>query len=133
MIDKPSRRHVLFAGSAAAAAGLSAPAFGQHDHNAHGDVLATEKKLGRAVSQATGDPIRFPDVRRAENGVLETTLRMAYGPTDVDGERAIAMTYDGSYPGPTLVARPGDTIRIRLINDLDDVTNLHTHGLHVSP
>lgn len=135
MIDKPSRRQVLFAGSAAAAAGLSAPAFGQHDHHGHGDgeVFATEKKLGRAVAQATGDDIRFPEVRRSENGVLETTLRLAYGPTDIDGEKAVAMTFEGSYPGPTLIAQPGDTIKIRLINDLDDVTNLHTHGLHVSP
>ncbi len=58
-------------------------------------------------------------------------------------------TYNGLSPGPTIVADPGDTIDVHLINDLpalhDDcvdnhnsfhglnTTNLHTHGLHVSP
>ncbi|MDE0208315.1 MAG: multicopper oxidase domain-containing protein, partial [Boseongicola sp.] len=58
-------------------------------------------------------------------------------------------TYNGHSPGPTIVADPGDTIDVYLINDLpalhDDcadnhnsfhglnTTNLHTHGLHVSP
>lgn len=42
------------------------------------------------------------------------------------------LTYDGHLPGPTLVVEPGDLLRVRLVNDLDDPTNLHTHGLHVS-
>ncbi len=36
-------------------------------------------------------------------------------------------------PGPTLRLRPGDTLRVELVNRLDRVTNLHVHGLHVSP
>lgn len=134
MIDKPNRRQVLFAGSAAVAVTVAGPALAQHAHHtAHRDVIAPERRIARAVSQATGAPIQFPEVRRAENGVLETTLRASYGPVTIDGETATAMTFDGSYPAPTLVARPGDTIRIKLINELQDVTNLHTHGLHVSP
>ncbi len=58
-------------------------------------------------------------------------------------------TYNGKSPGPTLTLEPGGTLDIELINDLpalhddctDDMnrfhglntTNLHTHGLHVSP
>ena len=46
----------------------------------------------------------------------------------------------GSSQGPLIVVDPGDTIKVRLINDLPedsasiyfDDTNLHTHGLHVS-
>ena len=49
--------------------------------------------------------------------------------------------YNGRSQGPLIVADPGDTIKIKLINDLPedkeytyyDDTNLHTHGLHVSP
>lgn len=60
-----------------------------------------------------------------------------------------AFTYNGKSPGPTFLMDPGDTLDIELVNDLaplhddctDDVnqfhglhtTNLHTHGLHVSP
>jgi FtsP/CotA-like multicopper oxidase with cupredoxin domain len=58
-------------------------------------------------------------------------------------------TYDGVVPGHTWELRGGDTLRIDLINDLPRLphenhmpmtrphewttTNLHTHGLHVSP
>ncbi|MBL6802540.1 MAG: multicopper oxidase domain-containing protein [Synechococcus sp. BS307-5m-G38] len=49
--------------------------------------------------------------------------------------------YNNSTQGPLLVADPGDTLKIKLINDLEvnetykyfGSTNLHTHGLHVSP
>ena len=49
--------------------------------------------------------------------------------------------YNDSTQGPLLVADPGDTLKIKLINDLEvnetykynGSTNLHTHGLHVSP
>ena len=74
-------------------------------------------------------------------GMTGLTLRVL----EVDGRP----TYNGLSPGPTIVADPGDTIDVHLINDLpvlhDDcpdnhnafhglnTTNLHTHGLHVSP
>ena len=49
--------------------------------------------------------------------------------------------YNGMIPGPLLVVDPGDTLKIRLVNDLENrsglelaaETNFHTHGLHVSP
>lgn len=131
MVNSISRRRLLTAGSALAAASVSTQALGQH--HGHHEVAAVEKKLGRSVAQVTGDELRFPEVRRSVNGVLETTLRLSYGPTDIDGQRATAMTFEGSYPGPTLMAQPGDTLRIKFINDLADASNLHTHGLHVSP
>ena len=43
------------------------------------------------------------------------------------------MRYNGSVPGPTLHLRPGDHLGIDLVNHLDQPTNLHTHGLQVSP
>ncbi len=50
-------------------------------------------------------------------------------------------SYNGLIPGPLLVVDPGDTLKIRLVNDLENRsglelaadTNFHTHGLHVSP
>ncbi|MBE9225383.1 multicopper oxidase domain-containing protein [Phormidium sp. LEGE 05292] len=41
--------------------------------------------------------------------------------------------YNGTIPGPFLITEPGDTLNLWLENNLDQVTNLHTHGLHVSP
>ncbi len=51
----------------------------------------------------------------------------------VGGRRVIAQVYNGSYLPPTLRVQPGDVIRLRLVNALDEATNLHTHGLAVSP
>ena len=58
-------------------------------------------------------------------------------------------TYEGAVPGPTLRLKPGDVLRIKLINDMPpnrdptpidhllphqfNTTNFHSHGLHVSP
>ena len=74
-----------------------------------------------------------PEALTSSNGLLEVTLRAE--PTDVawkDGTR-YAYTYNGTTPGPTLRLRPGDRLVVHLENHLDDDTNLHTHGLHVSP
>jgi len=43
------------------------------------------------------------------------------------------LSFNGTVPGPTLYLQPGDRLRIELVNRLHDPTNLHTHGLHVSP
>lgn len=41
--------------------------------------------------------------------------------------------YNGLIPGPFLITEPGDILKIKLENDLTQASNLHTHGLHVSP
>ena len=79
----------------------------------------------------------------------------------VAGGTAIMRVYEGTLPGPTLRIRPGDTLRVNLVNNLEALpaglpadspfmcaplsghasaehastcdTNLHTHGFHVSP
>ncbi len=88
--------------------------------------------------QPTLDPdaglaFREPEVMRSEGGVLQVTLRAAPGAHEVAGRRATTLGYNGGLPGPTLAVRAGDRLRVRLVNDLDEVTNLHVHGLHVSP
>lgn len=83
---------------------------------------------------ASAAPTWFePTVRTSENGMLRTQLRVADGDVAMGGGRVRGVTYEGTYPGPTLDVRPGDRIEVSLINDLDEPTNLHTHGWHVSP
>lgn len=88
-------------------------------------------------------------------------LVVDYASITVLGCPARLRTYNGRIVGPTIRARPGDTIHLRLINKLPapapgelpphpqqpapaghaghglpfsfNVTNLHTHGLHVAP
>lgn len=46
-------------------------------------------------------------------------------------------TYNGRVPAPTIKVCPGDRLTVRLVNALGEgaanATNLHVHGLHVSP
>ena len=86
----------------------------------------------------------------SSNGVLDTTLvfgvcRLALP----DGKWMTTRCYNGTVPGPHLRFSAGDTVRIRVVNALDaagntfntkmnefrypNTTNLHTHGLHISP
>lgn len=77
-------------------------------------------------------PLIEPPILASQTGVLEVDLRAASGVT-LAGRKTRALGYNGISPGPTLRVRPGDTLRVNLANDLADATNLHTHGLHVSP
>ncbi len=74
-----------------------------------------------------------PEVLQSENGLLRTELVVARAEVDLGGTTAQMLTYNGSVPGPTWHVRPGDRLEVRLINNLDEATNLHTHGLAVSP
>jgi suppressor of ftsI len=101
-----------------------------------------------------------PEVRASRDGLLDTTLTCRVQSVPIAGQTAIMNVYEGSAPGPTLRVRPGDTLRVNLVNMLDDLppglpanspflcppmimggveegtmcdTNLHVHGLHVSP
>jgi FtsP/CotA-like multicopper oxidase with cupredoxin domain len=96
-----------------------------------------------------GEPLFDPEVRRSVNGQLRTALRVSYTYKDIGGYRLYLRSYEGTIPGPTLRVRPGDVLRIRLINDLPpnrdpvpidialphhfNTTNFHFHGSHVSP
>jgi len=74
-----------------------------------------------------------PPVVTATGGVLRITLSAKRSMITVGGHRTMVETYNDRYVPSTLRVRPGDTIRIRLANALAEPTNLHTHGLTVSP
>ena len=99
-----------------------------------------------------GQGFANPDELVSQNGLLETTLSINYtsqSATSIAGCPVHLRVYNNKLIGPTLRAKPGDTLRITLDNmlplnpittthDLDtphdfNTTNLHTHGLHVSP
>ncbi len=49
------------------------------------------------------------------------------------GARPEWWLYNHSLPGPVIEAREGEVVRIAFANRLPEPTNLHFHGLHVSP
>lgn len=91
-----------------------------------------------------------PQVIRSVNGVLDTTLVHRFANNMVGATPVNLRSYNGQLTGPTLRIKRGDKLRILVDNqfpaDVDPVppanlnqphqlntTNLHTHGLHVSP
>jgi FtsP/CotA-like multicopper oxidase with cupredoxin domain len=74
-----------------------------------------------------------PATLTSTQGLLAVRLEAAEGPVRIAGRQATALSYNGGLPGPTLRLHPGDRLRVQLVNRLAAVTNLHVHGLHVSP
>lgn len=96
-------------------------------------LAATVLGLVSCSGGGSDDPFVEPPVIRSRGGVLETTFRVSVADTRVAGVPVSTRVYDGSYIPPTLVVDPGDTIRLRLENRIDELTNLHYHGMNVSP
>ena len=74
--------------------------------------------FGRA---AAAEELIEPEVRTSRDGLLDTTLTCRVMPVPVAGQTAIMSVYEGALPGPTLRIRPGDRLRINLVNKLDDL------------
>ncbi len=69
----------------------------------------------------------------SQDGLLEFSLTAQAHPQTLGGKRAQMLAYNAQVPGPVLETRAGDTVRLTLINQLNRPTNLHHHGLHISP
>lgn len=82
---------------------------------------------------AGGAPLVQPAIYRSHDGVLNVTLTASEKRVMIAGQRVLAKVYNGSFAAPTLVVKPGDEIRVKLVNHLSEPTNLHFHGLEVSP
>jgi FtsP/CotA-like multicopper oxidase with cupredoxin domain len=65
--------------------------------------------------------------------VVDVNLEARQGWMRVAGRTAYLYGYNGQVPGPLIEARPGDHVRVRFRNGLAEPTNIHYHGLHVSP
>ena len=87
----------------------------------------------RPAGADVGAAFTEPPVLRSAGGLLRVRLEVAESPVTIDGRPATMLTYNGTLPGPTLRLRPGDRLQVQLVNRLTVPTNLHTHGLHVSP
>ena len=72
--------------------------------------------------------------RVSKDGVLDVTLKAQESQVSIGGQEATAsMVYNDQYIGDTWIVKGGDTIKVHLENKLDQPTNLHFHGSHVSP
>lgn len=143
-----SRRRLLDGGLATGATLLVGKQVAAQGHD-HGGMSPTLGLVARPKVPIMDQPLVEPEVRRSANGVLQTSLRCAYAYRDVGGVRLYVRSYEGGSPGPTLRMKPGETLKIRLVNDLPpnrdpmpadmshphqfNNTNFHFHGAHASP
>jgi len=93
---------------------------------------------GTGISLARGARAASPStpgaVLRSRDGVLRATLTAQLGPAVMAGQQVPGLlTFNGMFPGPQLRLAPGDRLQLRLRNRTGQATNLHFHGLHVSP
>jgi CopA family copper-resistance protein len=59
------------------------------------------------------------------------TLRIGKGHVEIGGKPARAIAINGTVPGPMLRLRQGQMLRLTVINELDEPTSLHWHGLEL--
>lgn len=96
-----------------------------------GAILLTRYIAQRAF--ASGQKSNASSIIQSQNGLLDVFLTATANRISVGNQQGTLMSYSGQIPGPRLEAKPGDIIRIRLTNQLAEPTNLHYHGLHISP
>ncbi|AQR75113.1 copper resistance system multicopper oxidase [Sphingomonas sp. LM7] len=63
----------------------------------------------------------------------DITLKIARMTLALDGRKSKAIGINGTVPAPLLRLREGQTVRLNVVNDLDEDSSIHWHGLLVPP
>jgi FtsP/CotA-like multicopper oxidase with cupredoxin domain len=68
---------------------------------------------------------------RSSDAVSGTVLRAGRFTAAPDGRSREVWGYNGRLPGPVIRVKEGDTLRVKVVNDLGDMpTSVHWHGMH---
>ncbi len=81
-----------------------------------------------AQSGSAGLAAPLPTVSGAD-----ITLKIARQTMMIDGRPSRAIGINGTVPAPLIRLREGQNVRLRVINDLDEDSSIHWHGLLVPP
>ncbi|MGB1711887.1 MAG: multicopper oxidase family protein [Miltoncostaeaceae bacterium] len=103
------------------------------------------------VDFVTDEPLRDPPVMGSRGGELDVVMTPRTRTVLVGGRKVSSQTYAAQFAAPTWKISPGDDLNVLLRNRLPEgylpqtqdigpfvqpkgaITNLHVHGLHVSP
>ncbi|MCA4964226.1 MULTISPECIES: multicopper oxidase family protein [unclassified Pseudomonas] len=97
-------------------------------------VLALAGCANHSENEPVSQPLRKnPEFSYDASGVTHATLTAAEQQVNVGNERYVSLVFNGDYDSPLIRTRPGGTMAIRLDNRMDEITNLHFHGMQVSP
>lgn len=89
--------------------------------------------LVTGVSVSAGELQPPPEFTYDANGVTTVTLRAAKSAVTIGDAPYTSLVYNGNYDAPLIRTRPGGVVRITLDDQMDEFTNLHFHGMTVSP
>lgn len=99
-----------------------------------GSAVAAGSAAAYAMrSSARSQPALGSGRLASAGGVLAVDLIAAEQWVELAGRQARLYAFNGQIPGPLIEVAPGDDVQLRLRNQLSEPTNLHFHGLHVSP
>ena len=98
-----------------------------------GTAFVANWVVGKETQPILQPSVSLPRTIHSKDGLLELDLEASYRPVKLGNKQAYLLCYNGQVPAPCLEAKAGDTVRIHFTNNLSEPTNLHYHGLHVSP
>ncbi|RCV57959.1 multicopper oxidase family protein [Marinitenerispora sediminis] len=96
-------------------------------------LIGPARPAAEGAPAARGPELVQPPELVSEDGRLDVRLTVQEERVRLGARKVAALVYDGRFMPPTLRVRPGDRLDITLVNQASSATNLHTHGLHVSP
>lgn len=98
----------------------------RNEHMSHDEVISLNDSTGE-------NELKIPPMFERDKGEgVEYTVRAQKGKTEIfDGIETNTYGYNGAFLGPVLRFSKGDTVKIRTINELDEETTFHWHGLEV--
>ncbi|MET3507561.1 multicopper oxidase family protein [Halalkalibacter oceani] len=96
-------------------------------HMSHDEVVSLNDSTGE-------NELNIPsELERDDEEGIVYTVRAQEGKTELfDGIETTTYGYNGAFLGPMLRLEKGETVKIRTINELDENTTFHWHGLEVA-
>lgn len=99
----------------------------ENEHMSHDEVVSLNDSTGE-------NELKIPSMLERDNKEeIAYTVRAQIGKTEIfDGIETNTYGYNGTFLGPMLRLDKGETVKIRAINELDENTTFHWHGLEVA-
>ncbi|MEJ0014355.1 MAG: multicopper oxidase domain-containing protein [Actinomycetota bacterium] len=89
-----------------------------------------QQELGMTAGLPYRDPINL-NTNTPKNLTINLVAKRTI--FNIAGKKVWGESYDGQYIGPTMHFLPGENVTLHFVNDLATATNLHFHGMHLSP
>jgi FtsP/CotA-like multicopper oxidase with cupredoxin domain len=118
----------LSGGSAAGAAGATATTAAAMTSEQMDQAMKDSIGAFPAKTDGVGAQVLAPTILADGTKQFELTASVVQWEVS-PGKKVEAWTYNGTVPGPTIVADDGDRVAVVLHNDLPESTSIHFHGL----